>query len=147
MNDFSARGLQMEEMKLNLGPAKGKDFATGLGPWLVTKDELKDRLSPSPKGNVLTARMTATVNHVPVADGNVAQMNWTFAEIVRRAADGVTLEPGEVIGSGTVGTGCFLELNGSKITHDQWLKPGDVVSLTIEGLGTLTNTIVEDNAK
>jgi fumarylacetoacetate (FAA) hydrolase len=147
LNDFSARALQAEEMKLNLGPAKGKDFATGLGPWLVTKDELKDRLSPSPKGNVLIARMTATVNHVPVSDGNVSQMNWTFAEIIRRAADGVTLEPGEVIGSGTVGTGCFLELNGSKITHDQWLKPGDVVSLTIEGLGTLTNTIVEDPAK
>jgi fumarylacetoacetate (FAA) hydrolase len=147
MNDFSARALQMEEMKLNLGPAKGKDFATGLGPWLVTKDELKDRLSPSPRGNVLNARMTATVNHVPVSEGDASQMNWTFAEIIQRAADGVTLEPGEVIGSGTVGTGCFLELNGSKITHDQWLKPGDVVSLTIEGLGTLTNTIVADPTK
>jgi len=147
LNDFSARALQTEEMKLNLGPAKGKDFATGMGPWLVTKDELKDRLSPSPKGNVLHARMTATVNHIPLSDGNVSQMNWTFAEIVQRAADGVTLEPGEVIGSGTVGTGCFLELNGSKITHDQWLKPGDVVSLTIDGLGTLTNTIVEDRAR
>ena len=143
MNDFSARALQMEEMKLNLGPAKGKDFATGLGPWLVTKDELAPRLRPSPKGNVLYAAMSATVNHVPVSQGDVSQMNWTFAEIVRRAGDGVTLEPGEVIGSGTVGTGCFLELNGSKITHDQWLKPGDVVSLTIDGLGTLTNTIVE----
>jgi len=66
MNDFSARALQMEEMKLNLGPAKGKDFATGLGPWIVTKDELKDRLRPSPKGNVLHAAMSATVNHVPV---------------------------------------------------------------------------------
>ena len=74
-------------------------------------------------------------------------MNWTFAQIIQRAADGVTLEPGEVIGSGTVGTGCFLELNGSKITHDQWLKPGDVVSLTIDGLGTLTNTVVEDPTK
>jgi fumarylacetoacetate (FAA) hydrolase len=144
MNDFSARALQMEEMKLNLGPAKGKDFATGLGPWLVTKDELASRLTPSPKGNVLHARMEATVNHVPVSKGDVSEMNWTFAELVRRAADGVTLEPGEVIGSGTVGTGCFLELNGSKVTHDQWLKPGDVVSLTIDGLGTLTNTIVED---
>ena len=147
LNDFSARALQMEEMALNLGPAKGKDFATGMGPWLVTKDELKDRLKPSPKGNVLHARMSATVNHVPVSDGDVSQMSWTFAEIIQRAADGVTLEPGEVIGSGTVGTGCFLELNGSKITHDQWLKPGDVVSLTIDGLGTLTNTIVEDPSK
>lgn len=147
MNDLSARALQMEEMKLNLGPAKGKDFATAIGPWLVTKDELADRLRPSPKGNVLDARMTAHVNGIQVSDGNVAQMDWTFAEIVRRAADGVTLEPGEVIGSGTVGTGCFLELNGSGITKDQWLRPGDVVSLAIDGLGTLTHTIVEDPAK
>jgi fumarylacetoacetate (FAA) hydrolase len=147
MNDLSARALQMEEMKLNLGPAKGKDFATAIGPWLVTKDELSDRLRPSPKGNVLDARMTAHVNGVQVSEGNVAQMDWTFAEIVRRAADGVTLEPGEVIGSGTVGTGCFLELNGSGITKDQWLRPGDVVSLAIDGLGTLTHTIVEDPAK
>lgn len=147
MNDLSARALQMEEMKLNLGPAKGKDFATAIGPWLVTKDELADRLRPTPKGNVLDARMTAHVNGVQVSDGNVAQMDWTFAEIVRRAADGVTLEPGEVIGSGTVGTGCFLELNGSGITKDQWLRPGDVVSLAIDGLGTLTHTIVEDPEK
>jgi len=147
MNDLSARALQMEEMKLNLGPAKGKDFATAIGPWLVTKDELAGRLRPSPKGNVLDARMTAHVNGVQVSEGNVAQMDWTFAEIVRRAADGVTLEPGEVIGSGTVGTGCFLELNGSGITKDQWLRPGDVVSLEIDGLGTLTHSIVEDPAK
>jgi fumarylacetoacetate (FAA) hydrolase len=144
MNDFSARTLQMEEMKLNLGPAKGKDFATGLGPWLVTKDELKDRLTASPKGKVLHAHMSAAVNGVQISDGNVNQMNWTFAEILCRAADGVPLEPGEVIGSGTVGTGCFLELNGSKITKDQWLLPGDEVSLSIEGLGTLTHHVVED---
>lgn len=147
MNDFSARALQMEEMKLNLGPAKGKDFATAIGPWLVTKDELADRLRRSPKGLVLDARMTAHVNGVQVSEGNVAQMDWTFAEIVRRAADGVTLEPGEVVGSGTVGTGCFLELNGSGITKDQWLRPGDVVRLAIDGLGTLTHTIVEDAAR
>lgn len=147
MNDLSARALQMEEMKLNLGPAKGKDFATAIGPWLVTKDELAGRLRPSPKGNVLDARMTAHVNGVQVSEGNVAQMDWTFAQIVQRAADGVTLEPGEVIGSGTVGTGCFLELNGSGITKDQWLRPGDVVRLAIEGLGTLTHTIVEDPSK
>lgn len=144
MNDFSARALQAEEMKLNLGPAKGKDFATALGPWLVTKGELAPRITASPKGNVLHARMTAEVNGARVSDGNVDQMDWTFAQIVQRAADGVTLEPGEVIGSGTVGTGCFLELNGSKVTNDQWLKPGDVVSLSIEGLGTLTHRIVED---
>jgi fumarylacetoacetate (FAA) hydrolase len=144
MNDFSARALQMEEMKLNLGPAKGKDFATAIGPWLVTKDELVERTERSAKGNVLHARMTAELNGDLFSDGNLNQMSFTFAEIVKRAADGVTLEPGEVIGSGTVGTGCLLELNGSKVTHDRWLKPGDAVSLSIEGLGVLTNTIVED---
>ncbi|HKC24888.1 MAG TPA: fumarylacetoacetate hydrolase family protein, partial [Thermoanaerobaculia bacterium] len=99
------------------------------------------------KGNLLHARMTAELNGELLSDGNLNQMSFTFAEIVKRAADGVTLEPGEVIGSGTVGTGCLLELNGSKVTHDRWLKPGDVVSLSIEGLGTLTNTIVEDPAR
>ncbi|HKB72012.1 MAG TPA: fumarylacetoacetate hydrolase family protein [Thermoanaerobaculia bacterium] len=144
MNDFSARALQMEEMKLNLGPAKGKDFATAIGPWLVTRDELADRLTPSAAGNVLHAGMTAEVNGVRVSRGDAADMHWTFAQILERAGDGVTLFPGDVIGSGTVGTGCFLELNGSKITHDQWLHPGDAISLSVEGLGTLTHRIVED---
>ena len=149
MNDFSARALQMEEMKLNLGPAKGKDFATALGPWLVTKDDLaaEGRIVPSPRGNVVRGTMTADVNGVEVSRGELSDMHWTFAQILQRAADGVTLEPGEVIGSGTVGTGCFLELNGSKITNDRWLKPGDSVSLTIDGLGTLTNHVVEDPAR
>jgi fumarylacetoacetate (FAA) hydrolase len=144
MNDFSARALQMEEMKLNLGPAKGKDFATAIGPWLVTPDELTGRITPSPKGNVLHAAMTADVNGVRVSSGDADQMNWTFAEILARAGDGVTLYPGDVVGSGTVGTGCFLELNGSKITHDQWLRPGDRIALSVEGLGTLAHRIVED---
>jgi len=144
MNDFSARTLQMEEMKLNLGPAKGKDFATAIGPWLVTTDELAPRLTPSKKGNVLHAAMTADVNGVRVSSGDADQMDWTFAEILARAGDGVTLHPGDVVASGTVGSGCFLELNGSKITHDQWLRPGDAVSLSVEGLGTLAHTIVED---
>jgi fumarylacetoacetate (FAA) hydrolase len=144
MNDFSARALQREEMKLNLGPAKGKDFATALGPYLVTEDDLAAQLKSSPKGNVFRAKMTASVNGIQVSEGNAAEMNWTFAEILERAGDGATLYPGDVVGSGTVGTGCFLELNGSKITHDQWLKPGDEVSLSVEGLGTLTHRIVED---
>lgn len=147
MNDFSARSLQMEEMKLNLGPAKGKDFATALGPWLVTKDELASRLEPSAGGARLNARMTAVVNGVQVSDGNASSMNWTFAQIIQRAADGVELQPGEVIGSGTVGTGCFLELNGSKITDNQWLEPGDEIALSIEGLGTLTHRVVEDSTR
>ena len=146
MNDFSARALQMEEMKLNLGPAKGKDFATALGPYLVTADELAGRLTPTDRGNVFDSRMTAEVNGIQVSEGNASDMNWTFAQILQRAGDGVTLFPGDVIGSGTVGTGCFLELNGSKVTKDQWLRPGDRVSLSAGGLGTLTNTIVEDPA-
>ncbi len=146
LNDFSARALQMEEMKLNLGPAKGKDFATALGPWLVTRDELAPRITASPKGEILDAAMTARVNGVEVSRGNVREMSWTFAQILERAGDGVTLYPGDVVGSGTVGTGCFLELNGSKVTHDQWLKPGDEIALSVEGLGTLAHRIVEDPA-
>jgi fumarylacetoacetate (FAA) hydrolase len=144
MNDFSARVLQMDEMKLNLGPAKGKDFATGLGPWLVTMDELAAATKPSENGARYDLGMRAFVNGVQVSTGNVADMNWTFAQILERASYGVTLYPGDVIGSGTCGTGCFLELNGSKITHDQWLKTGDVVALEIDRLGRLENTIVAD---
>jgi fumarylacetoacetate (FAA) hydrolase len=142
MNDWSARALQMEEMKLNLGPAKGKDFATSLGPWLVTIDELRDRMVPSPKGAHFDLEMTARVNGKELSRGNVKDMTWTFAQIVERASYGVTLSPGEVIGSGTCGTGCLLELNGSKITQDLWLKTGDVVELEIDRLGTLSNRIV-----
>ena len=141
MNDFSARVLQMDEMKLNLGPAKGKDFATGLGPYLVTRDELSTRTKKTANGDAFDMDMRAFVNSVQVSRGNVKDMNWTFAQILARASYGVTLYPGDVIGSGTCGTGCFLELNGSKITNDQWLKPGDVVALEIDGLGRLENTI------
>jgi fumarylacetoacetate (FAA) hydrolase len=144
MNDFSARALQMEEMKLNLGPAKGKDFATAIGPYLVTRDELSARITKTPEGNVLDAAMSARVNGIEVSRGNARDMNWTFAQILQRAGDGVTLQPTDVVGSGTVGTGCFLELNGSKVTHDQWLRSGDEISLAVEGMGVLTHRIVED---
>ena len=142
MNDFSARVLQMQEMLLSLGPAKGKDFATGLGPYLVTMDELADRTVKSSKGNTFDLGMRAFVNGEKVSQGNVSDMTWTFAQILERASYGVTLYPGDVIGSGTCGTGCFLELNGSKITKDQWLKPGDVVALEIDRLGRLENNVV-----
>jgi fumarylacetoacetate (FAA) hydrolase len=143
MNDFSARALQMDEMKLSLGPAKGKDFATGLGPYLVTLDELTSHATKSDKGTTWDLEMRAFVNGVQVSTGNVKDMSWTFAQILERASYGVMLRPGDVIGSGTCGTGCFLELNGSKITKDQWLKPGDVVALEIDGLGRLENRVVE----
>jgi fumarylacetoacetate (FAA) hydrolase len=140
MNDWSARHLQMEEMKLSLGPCKGKDFATSLGPWLVTKDELP--LARTPKGDVLKARMTCAVNGRLLSDGNADSMNWTFAQILQRTAYGIQVNPGEVIGSGTVGTGCLLELNGSKITTNLWLRGGDVVVMEIEGLGRLENVVL-----
>jgi fumarylacetoacetate (FAA) hydrolase len=140
MNDWSARMLQMEEMKLSLGPCKGKDFATSLGPWLVTKDELK--LETTPRGEILHARMMCEVNGRNLSNGNVDSMNWSFAQILQRTSYGIQMHPGEVIGSGTVGTGCLLELNGSKITDNLWLKAGDEVAMAIEGLGQLVNTVV-----
>jgi fumarylacetoacetate (FAA) hydrolase len=142
MNDWSARAVQMEEMKLSLGPAKGKDFATGLGPYLVTMDELADRTTASEKGAVIDLAMRAWVNGKLLSEGNVRDMTWTFAQILERVSYGVTVHPGEVIGSGTVGTGCLLELNGSKITQNQWLQPGDIVEVEVERLGRLTNRIV-----
>ncbi|MCZ4225621.1 fumarylacetoacetate hydrolase family protein [Pedobacter rhodius] len=149
MNDMSARTLQMEEMLLNLGPAKGKDFSTVIGPWLVTPDELEPyKVAPKDghTGNAYDLKMTCRVNGIEVSRGNAADMDWTFAEIIERCAYGVDILPGDVIGSGTVGTGCFLELNGTGLLNDpnyktQWLQPGDVVEMEITGLGALTNTI------
>ncbi len=149
MNDMSARTLQMEEMLLNLGPAKGKDFSTVIGPWLVTPDELAEYMTAAKEhhvGNNYKLDMKCWVNGVLVSEGNVADMDWTFAEIIERCAYGVDILPGDVIGSGTVGTGCFLELNGTGLLNDksfkpQWLQDGDVVEMEITGLGRLSNTI------
>ena len=154
MNDLSARGLQMDEMKLNLGPAKGKDFATVIGPMLVTPDELEDfKISPKENhtGNAYNLSMKCRVNGVQVSEGNLGDMDWTFAELIERSSYGVQLYPGDVIGSGTVGTGCFLELNGTGKYNDpryqeQWLQAGDEVEMEIEGLGILKNTIVKDES-
>ncbi|SMO64371.1 fumarylacetoacetate hydrolase family protein [Solitalea koreensis] len=149
MNDMSARVLQMEEMLLNLGPAKGKDFSTVIGPWLVTPDELEPYRVPTKEGHVgaqYNLNMKCWVNGIQVSEGNVADMDWTFAEIVERCAYGADILPGDVIGSGTVGTGCFLELNGTgKLENpdykEQWLQNGDIVEMEITGLGRLSNTI------
>jgi fumarylacetoacetate (FAA) hydrolase len=154
MNDMSARRLQMEEMLLNLGPAKGKDFSTVIGPWLVTPDELepyKIQAKPGHIGNSYNLAMKCWVNGIQVSEGSVGDMDWTFAEIVERCAYGADIFPGDVIGSGTVGTGCFLELNGTgKLNNpnypEQWLQPGDVVNMEIDGLGHLSNTIVQENS-
>lgn len=154
MNDLSARTLQMEEMKLNLGPAKGKDFATAMGPWLVTADELEAFKIPAKEnhtGNAYNLKMTCSINGVQVSEGNFADMNWTFAEIIERVSYGVQLFPGDIIGSGTVGTGCFLELNGTgKLNNpdyeEQWLQEGDEIEMEVEGLGKLKNRIVKDES-
>jgi len=153
MNDLSARRLQMEEMVLNLGPAKGKDFATTIGPCLVTLDELESyEIEPKENhvGKSWNLRMQCFVNGKQVSDGNVGDMDWTFAEIIERASYGVDLFAGDIIGSGTVGTGCFLELNGTGKLNDpqyqeQWLQEGDVVEMEIENLGRLSNTITRDD--
>jgi len=153
MNDLSARTLQMEEMLLNLGPAKGKDFSTVIGPWLVTPDELeqyKVPAKPGHTGNSYDLQMKCYVNGEEVSSGSVADMDWTFAEIIERCAYGADILPGDVIGSGTVGTGCFLELNGTGLLNDpnfkpQWLQPGDVVEMEITGLGRLSNTIIKED--
>ena len=142
MNDLSARVLQMQEMKLNLGPAKGKDFGSTFGPWLVTKDELISYKKASPEGDRYDLKMQGFVNDTKVSEDSMINMTWTFAEIIERVSYGVDIFPGDIIGSGTCGTGCFLELNGSKITDNQWLQPDDIVSLEIEGLGKLNNRIV-----
>jgi fumarylacetoacetate (FAA) hydrolase len=152
MNDMSARQLQMEEMLLNLGPAKGKDFATAVGPYLVSLDELQQFETNCKEGHVgksWNLRMQCRVNGEKVSDGNLSDMDWTFAEIIERASYGVDLFAGDIIGSGTVGTGCFLELNGTGKLNDpnyteQWLKEGDEIEMEIEGLGILKNNIVKD---
>lgn len=154
MNDMSARTLQMEEMLLNLGPAKGKDFATAVGPCLVTLDELEQYEVPAKAGHVGKAwnlKMTCKVNNKQVSEGNLGDMDWTFAEIIERCSYGATLHAGDIIGSGTVGTGCFLELNGTgKLNNpnyqEQWLQEGDIIEMEIEGIGLLKNTIVREES-
>ena len=151
LNDLSARELQMEEMKLNLGPAKGKDFANVLGPYLVTTDELENKSINTPFGKKYDLKMECFVNGKLLSEGNAKEMDWTFAEIIERASYGVELFPGDVIGSGTVGTGCLLELNGSgKILDsdykEQWMKEEDEIEMQIEGLGKITNKIVKSDS-
>ncbi len=154
MNSFIARQSQMEGMYLNPYAAKGKDFATCLGPWLVTPDELEPlRVSAGPghTGHKYNLNMMCRVNGVKVSEGSMAVMNWTFSEIIERCAYGADIYPGDIIGSGGVNAGCFLELNQSDSAEDslraeRWLVTGDRVELEIDGLGVLTNAVIaEDN--
>lgn len=140
LNDWSARDIQREEVKMGLGPAKGKDFATSIGPYLVTLDELADRRRPGPDGDRYDLTMTARVNGKEYSRGNFSDITFTFAQMIARASADCPLYPGDLIGSGTVGTGCILELGGDEYG---WLQPGDVVELEIERLGVLRNTIGE----
>ena len=140
MNDWSARDLQKQEMKVMLGPAKGKDFATTLGPYFVTPDELSDkRIARGDRGSVYDLEMIGRLNGREVSRGNLKDITFTFAQMIERASADVWLYPGDVIGSGTVGTGCLLELTRGQ---GPWLQPGDVVELEIERLGGLRNEVL-----
>jgi fumarylacetoacetate (FAA) hydrolase len=126
MNDWSARDLQRAEVKVGLGPAKGKDFATSLGPVVVTPDEFDGS----------SGTMIARVNDEERSRGELGDMLFSWAQLVERAALNTRLLPGDVLGSGTVGTGCILEHG-----DERWLQPGDVVELEVEGIGVLRNRI------
>jgi fumarylacetoacetate (FAA) hydrolase len=136
MNDWSARDLQRAEMAVGLGPSKSKDFATSLGPVLVPLSALRDAY----RDGRLHLNMTASVNGRVLSRGNAGSLYWTWPQLLAHASRDTELRPGDVLGSGTVGTGCILELTPQ--VAGGWLKPGDVVALTIERLGTLTNTVV-----
>ena len=137
LNDWSARDLQREETTVRLGPAKGKDFASSFGPWLVTRDELAD--ARRDKGYDLA--MTASVNGTECSRGSWASAHFSFGEMIARASADVRLRPGDLVGSGTVGTGCLLEVREQ--TLGRYLQPGDTVSLAIERLGELVAPVVE----
>jgi len=137
VNDLSARDLQRKEMSVGLGPAKGKDFATAVGPYIVTVDELQDRIDAEGRVNL---EMSARVNGKELSRGNAKSMYHTWPKLIAQASADAELFPGDLLGSGTVGTGCILEL-GPENTGG-WLKPGDVVELEIEKLGVLRTPVV-----
>jgi fumarylacetoacetate (FAA) hydrolase len=139
MNDWSARDFQRMEMKINLGPSKGKDFATSLGPWLVTPDELATRRTGSGASERYDMTMTARVDGEEISRGNFNQIYYSFPQMIAYASRNARLRPGDVIGSGTVGTGCLLEI-GTKV--HPWFQRGETIELEIEGIGVLRNTIV-----
>jgi fumarylacetoacetate (FAA) hydrolase len=136
MNDWSARDLQRVEMAVGLGPSKSKDFATSLGPDLVPFAQLRDRYS----NGLLHLEMKARVNGKELSRGNASTMYWSWPQLIAHASRDTELQPGDVLGSGTVGTGCILELTPEAVGG--WLRPGDVVELEIERLGILRNHVV-----
>jgi fumarylacetoacetate (FAA) hydrolase len=136
LNDWSARDLQRDETTVRLGPAKGKDFATTIGPWLVTPDELADRRS----GNGFDLAMTATINGTETSRGNWSSVHFSFGQMLARASADVQLRAGDVLGSGTVGGGSLLEIRDESI--GRYLEPGDEVVLRIERLGELRSPVI-----
>ena len=136
LNDWSARDIQVKEMRIGLGPAKAKDFATSLGPWLVTPDELVDKRTSDGKYDL---EMRGEINGRLVSKGNMQSMHWTFADMISYASQSVELQVGDVFGSGTVGGGSLLEQQSKK---PRWLKSGDEVELSIERLGSLRNRVI-----
>ncbi|MFI7412134.1 fumarylacetoacetate hydrolase family protein [Streptomyces sp. NPDC049627] len=141
LNDWSARDLQSAEMRVGLGPCKGKDTATTLGPYLVTADELEPYRDAD---GFLRLALTASVNGEVVGEDLLSNMSWTFEEMVAYASRGTWVRPGDVLGSGTCGNGgCLAELWGVRGRQDPPpLKPGDTVTLTVEGIGSVSNTVV-----
>jgi 2-keto-4-pentenoate hydratase/2-oxohepta-3-ene-1,7-dioic acid hydratase in catechol pathway len=137
LNDWSARDLQREETTVRLGPAKGKDFASSIGPWLVTPDELADTRS----GKGYDLAMTGAVNGSELSRGTWSSAHFSFGEMVERASADVRLRPGDLLGSGTVGTGCLLEVRDEIL--GRYLEPGDTVTLAIERLGELAAPVVQ----
>lgn len=139
MNDWSARDFQRKDMKLNLGPGKGKDFATSLGPWLVTPDELAAYRTGSGASERYNMTMLARVNGKELSRGNFKDIYYSFPQMIAWASRNARLRAGDVLGSGTVGTGCLLEL-GTEVYP--WFRRGDILELEIEGIGVLRNKIV-----
>lgn len=138
-NDWSARDLGAAELELGLGMCKAKDFANTLGPWIVPADELE----PSRTGDRLDLDMRAAINGVELGDDTLSNMAWSFAELVSYASRGTWVRPGDVLGSGTCGYGCLAELWGRRGRQDPPpLRAGDTVTLTVQGIGELTNTVV-----
>jgi 2-keto-4-pentenoate hydratase/2-oxohepta-3-ene-1,7-dioic acid hydratase in catechol pathway len=137
-NDWSARDVQASEMEMRLGPAKGKDTATTLGPWLVTKDEI----APYRKGTGYDLTMTVAVNGKEYGRDQWCNVHWSFAEMLAYASRGTWASTGDVIGSGTCGYGCLAELRTYDADRYPWLKPGDEVVYEVERLGRIANRIV-----
>lgn len=155
MNDISSRQATTNGLQWNLSSSKGKNFAIPIGPMLVTPDELepyKVECKPNHTGKAYNLPMRCMVNSVQVSEGNLADMEWTFAEIIEEASYGVQLFPGDIIASGAIRSGCFFELNAAGKLNDpdykeQWLQPDDTIEIEVDGLGKLSNTIVKDESE